>query len=649
MTAALTRRRVFGIAVVSVMGGVLAAVALIASARWLIPQALAGPVAEGGWTGRSRGWFTARGFFPAETDQHTQAHYSWTADTARLVLPHLDRRQSYRLRLEVSAGRPPQVAPPLLTVQVDGADAGRLQTTNGRDALTVTLPPRDSDRAVISLRASDAFVPAPPDTRTLGVIVRELRLTPDGRFAPTWPVTGAVALATTLVIAAVLVCGIPDLVAVVMAAGIATAFVWLPLQDGAFIGNYSAALLQIAMGAGVIGAGVGLVRAAAPSPAAPLDWPAAIGLTLGATAVKLAFFVHPLAQVGDGIFQLHRAQLVHAGSYFFTSITPRPFFEFPYAIALYVAAMPFWSSFPTDLDRVHLLRGLAVMADALAGLACALAVARQWRSRTALLLVAGLYPFALAPFEALANSNLTNVFGQGLFGLAIGVVGWMAAAGASAPALVLGAVALTASFLSHFSTFSVGVPLIGVVGVALVAAGGPRERRAGLWVLAMTIVAIALAYVAYYSHFTEVYRATWSRILSHEATDATGSTIAATPAVKLQRWLAGTSDDYGLPGVVLAAASILGAVQLARQRTREGMTLVLAGWLAIWTGFTALGLLTAIQMRVNLAAAPLFTCLGAYALAGLARESRRGSIVAAVAAGAIVLSGLRVWLMCLGR
>jgi hypothetical protein len=53
-------------------------------------------------------------------------------------------------------------------------------------------------------------------------------------------------------------------------------------------------------------------------------------------------------------------------------------------------------------------------------------------------------------------------------------------------------------------------------------------------------------------------------------------------------------------------------------------------------------------MRVNLAAAPLFVCLGAYGLAEIAARGRSGRIAAAVLALAIAVSGARLWLMCLG-
>ena len=75
---------------------------------------------------------------------------------------------------------------------------------------------------------------------------------------------------------------------------------------------------------------------------------------------------------------------------------------------------------------------------------------------------------------------------------------------------------------------------------------------------------------------------------------------------------------------------------------------MLVGWLAVWAAFTALGILTSIQMRVNLAAAPLFVCLGAYRLSMIASRGRIGSLTAATAAIAIAISGARLWLMCLG-
>lgn len=649
MTPSDGPRHYISVSLAAAVCGVVAAALLLGATRWTAPRELRGPVADGGWTGRTRGWLTARGFFSIEIDERSKALYSWTAETARISLANLNRSQAHTLAIVFSAGRPEGQPDPLVTLTVDGAAAVSCRVTNTPAPCVAVVPARAADRAVIGLQVTPVYVPGGPDTRTLGVIAHELILTPaSGHFVPSWPVLGATAAAVALAVAAVLLCGVSGSIAAIAAVGIGLSFVWLLLQDGAYVGGYVDSLLNVAIGAAIGGALVALLRRLWPIAGAP-DWSVAAGLVLAATVVKLGFFNHPLATIGDGIFQLHRAQMVRAGAYFFTSITPRPFFEFPYAIGLYVTALPFWSRFPTDIDQVHLLRGVALGADALVGIACYVAVFRQWGDRRAALLVAGLWPFARAPLEALCNSNLTNVFGQGLFGVAMAGLAWIAAAGASAPAVAIALAFLTGAYLSHFSTFSVGVPLVGVVACALVAVGRGRTRRAGWWVLAIGLVAAGVAYAAYYSHFTEVYRATWARVASHETVEAAGSSIAATPATKLQRWASGTSDDYGLPGLVLAAAAAIGAFELTRRRLRDGLTLVLGGWLAIWIGFTLLGILSAVQMRVNLAAAPLFVCLGAYGLATLGARSRTGLLISGMATVAIIVNGARLWVMCIGR
>jgi len=642
-------RHTIAILFIALASGATAALLLVGATRWHAPRELRGPVADGGWTGRTRGWLSARGFFPVEVDERSSDRYSWTGDTARIALPQLDRSQAHTLTLVLSGGRPGGEPDPIVSVTVDGAPAAVCRVTNDRSRCSATIPARIAGRAVVGLQVSPAYVPGGADTRTLGVIAHELILTPGtGHFSPSWSVVGALAAAVALAVGGVLLCGLTGVTAAGVTAGIALAFTWLLLQDGAYLGTYVDSLVNVAIGAAIAGAIVALLRGRWPAIAGVPDWSVAVGLVLAGTLVKLGFFNHPLATIGDGIFQLHRAQMVRGGSYFFTSITPRPFFEFPYAIGLYVAAMPFWSYFPTDIDQVHLLRGVALGADALVGVACYAVVCRQWGDRRTALLVAGLWPFARAPLEALCNSNLTNVFGQGLFGVAMAGLAWIAVAGASVPAVTLTLAFLTAAFLSHFSTFSVGVVLVGVVGLTLAAGGRGHTRRAGYWTLGIGLLAVGIAYVVYYSHFLEIYRATWARIASHETVDATGSSIAASPLVKLERWASGTSDDYGLPGLVLAAASAIGAVVLGRTRPREGVTLVLGAWLAIWIGFTILGIVSAVQMRVNLAAAPLFVCLGAYGLTALGSRSRAGFLVAGIATAAIVVNGARLWLMCLG-
>jgi hypothetical protein len=365
-------------------------------------------------------------------------------------------------------------------------------------------------------------------------------------------------------------------------------------------------------------------------------------------ALELAVFAHPLAQVGDAVFQVHRAQEVRGGQYYFTSITPQPFFEFPYPIALYLAAMPFWRFFTAQLDQVLLLRSVTLAVHALAGIGLYAAVGRQWGDGRAALACAVLWMFARAPLEGMSNANLTNVFGQGVFAVAMAGVGWLSAGAASVVPLAGTCASIFVAFLSHFGTAMVGLPMLGVVSVALMVLGRGYARRAGVWVLVLTLVASAASYVVYYSHFTAVYRQTLDRVTSRQREPPTRSKLVAPPSVKLRQWYAGTGDDYGRPSLALVATAVAGAVLLARRRPREGVTLVLAAWGLIWVGFTALGVLTPLSVRVNLAAAPVFVCLAACALSALAGRSRLGAAAAVFLAVVIAWDGVQIGLGCLG-
>ena len=123
----------------------------------------------------------------------------------------------------------------------------------------------------------------------------------------------------------------------------------------------------------------------------------------------------------------------------------------------------------------------------------------------------------------------------------------------------------------------------------------------------------------------------------------------ASPAVKLQRWWTSTGDDYGRPGVPMMAAAALGAALLVWRRRREGLTIVLLSWMAVWLGLTALGIFSPVSMRMNLAAAPALAALAAYALGSVSSWSWIGAVLAAVAVAPIGWDALRVCVVCLGR
>jgi hypothetical protein len=629
--------------------GRLGILLLLAGVRWATPATLAGPVGDGAWTARTRAWFASDGFYSPELEQDSARQFSWTGQTARLDIPRLNRSQAHRLSVNVAAPRPPDVPSPRLSLAVDGVVLVRADLSGDRQRVAVNIPPRRADGTVVTLQVSSTFVPGPQDRRPLGVLVDDVGLTSaTGRFRPSAYVVALAGLAAMACALGLILCGLRSRWGLLAPVAVVVVLTWLLLVDGAFIGTYVERLVSVGAGVVLIGAIVAIARWRWPVVAGLPEWSIAIGLVLGACAVKLALFAHPLATIGDAIFQVHRAQMVHGGNYFFTSITPRPFFEFPYPIALYVAAQPFWRFFPSELDLVRLLRGLTLAADALVGLALYAAARRQWNDRVAALLCAVLWPLARAPFEGLSNANLTNVFGQGIFGVAMGVIAWTAAGQRTSIGALLAACGLlVVAFLSHFGTVSAGVPILCAVGVVLWAGGRAHVHRLGAWVLVVALAATALSYVVYYSHFTAVYRTTIARVLSREGEAPTRSMVAP-PAIRFRRWIAGGTDDYGLPGLPILAAALAGSVLLARRRRREGVTLVLAGWALVWAVFAVLGIFSAFTVRVNLATAPVFVCLCAYALGFLWAKSRLGAALAVAGTLVITWDGLRIALMCLG-
>lgn len=619
--------------------------ALAATVRWAVPAPIHAPIADLGWDGRTRAWFTPRGFYDPEFDTGSGRRFSWTASRARLVFAALDRSQPYVLDLDVSAFRPAGQDLPFVTVSVDGRADAPASLAGGTRVVSVVVPARARPGLTIAIESSNTFVPG-ADNRPLGVMVNDVRLRPSrGHFSAAWPAIGRMAAAAALVAIGVWWCDVPVAIGIALTAFVVLGFDALLTLDAAFIGDEAARLLQLSAVVAAVGVAAGSIGRRWPARELP-EWPAAVALALGIGVVKLAAFTHPQIALTDAMFQVHRAELVHQGEYFFTSLTPSPSFEFPYAVALYVAAQPFWRWFPSELDLANLLRGLSLCADALVGIAIYAVARRQWRSGPIALVAAALWPIARAPAMALGHANLTNVFGQSLFAVGLGLIAWSASGAAPAwLALALAVVFVTLGFLSHFSTLSIGLILLGAVAAALIVAGRGRARATGVATAGVLAIACAVAYGVYYSHFTALYRQTFTRVVSRVDREAATSMVAD-PATKLRRWITEDqfSNDYGLPGLPLAAAAGVGAVLLVRERRREGLTVVLLAWAAVWAAASALGIFSSVELRANLAAAPMFALFAAYAVGAAWTRARWSAALAAVCVLAIAKDGLQVWL-----
>ena len=633
--------------VVAMLGVGFAAAAALEIAVWLRPSAYTGPLAEGGGTARTRGWFTHRGAHPAEFESHRAVSFSWTTERLVLLSPRLSRKRTAAVDVVLRSGRGPSLPAPHVVGAVDDIEVVRTPLGAELTTLTLRIPPTERDGVRITLTVTPTFVPGTKDPRSLGAIIERVTLRPEdgGRIVVPWSALATVALAASAVLGIGLLCGTSLRVASIGAGVAGLLHGWLLSLDAAFLGTFSTRLLWLWAGGIAVASVACVFRQTVFRHHGYPEWPVAAFVVLAATGLKLAFFGHPAAVIGDSMFHVHRAEWVTAGRYFFTSVTPRPFFEFPYAIGLYITALPFNDFFPSKLDRVLLLRGLAVVADAGVGFACYLVARRVWHDHVTGIVAALLLPFSRMSLQTLCTANLTNAFSQAVFSFAVLFAVWRAGRGNVVVSTMAMALLLAYGFLSHFSTFSIGVPLTAAAALTVGFAVPPDVRRTQRWMAAALLLASLLSYGVYYSHFHEVYRSTVSRVATREGEAAQRSMVAPV-YVKIQRYAASTLANFGAP--TLAAAAVGMGLLVARRR-RDVLTMVGLGWIGTVAAFALLGIFTAIEMRANLAIIPVLTLSAAVAIGtGLAHHRLAVRALAAVTLVACVGDGLLDWFMCLG-
>ena len=589
-------------------------------------------------TQHGRGWFTAKNFLPESPDP-TVRDISRTGLLPRLLVENLDRSIAYVL--EIDARTKPGRSATLVRVLVDGRSIAERMLGEQGQSIEVPIAPSASRRLVVLLSPGGRGADPPLD-----VIVEAVRIRPmGGHMRVTARVTMWFALAVLLATAALRALRLSVATLLLASTFVGFIFTWLMLLDAAFANLFVWVLVRLAIALSVVGAVVSLGARRASFARRLDEWSVPIAIAVGAVTAKLAIFAHPLASVADGIFQVHRAELVQAGTYYFTSVTPKPFFEFPYAIALYVTAWPFWRLFSTETGHVWLLRALPAVADAIIGLGLYAAIRRHWQAPATATLAVLLWVVADAPFFAFRSANLTNLFGDALFGIAlIGVVRLTAASRPGIPVFVTAALLLTVAFLSHFGTIGVGAVSAGMIAVVLIGFGRSSVRAAGIALLLAVLTACAWSYAVYYRHFMPVYQQTLARISSSEGRPAAeGGVGSPVSRLRAQFTLRGTALQRA--GWACSAGAVLwGAFVLWRRRSPDALSLTVLGWSLGFVLIWGVGILTAIQMRANLSAAPLFALLAA---TGLERGIRSGAPLRLAAAGVTALmiaSGAALWL-----
>ncbi|MFN8058803.1 MAG: hypothetical protein U0Q12_06515 [Vicinamibacterales bacterium] len=584
------------------------------------------------------------GLYPIEEAQDGQ-RFAWSREQVDLSLPGLDRSVRWTVALTYRGARPAPYPQPVVVASVDGVVVARDDATNDPRRFIVDLPAREDGArgAEVGFAFAPTFQPGSGDRRQLGAQVFRLELQPTSGpvLPPRATLAGAelaggalgvtyglLGLTPGSAVGAVAVVALGQ--AVVLAHGTAP-FTRLPARaPWSAVGIGAGLLLLGRLGERVSGRAL---RNTARF---------VVGFSIAALYLKLLMLWHPDIDIRDALFQAHRFEWVRDGRYYFTSIAPGNY-EFPYAIGLYVAGLPFARFLTSTADIVDLLRTIVATADVLAGIALYAVLVRLDLPRLGAAMAVAIHHLVPLNFGIQWVANQTNAFGQSVFTMVLSLVVLGIADRAGAIGWLVLCLSIAATFLTHTSTFAIA----GVVFVALavlLATPGRAEARAAARLGGATIVALLVAWILYYGHFWRVYVAQASRIL--------GETTSAGPAAHDGRtaieraWAVPRYLEiyYGWAAVALAVVGSRVVAQLPRSML--GPTLL--SWLAACLLFLLVGVLTPVDMRYYLAAIPIVAVCGGFGADHLWRAGGWRRAAAVVLLLGVAWAGIVQWLEPLG-
>jgi hypothetical protein len=585
------------------------------------------------------------GVYSPERDEASGLTFAWTGADVVLRLPGLDRGKNWMLDLRVRGGRPLPSDNPDVTIVADGVTLAAVHTSTEFQDVTVTIPARPERRGLtVGLRSSKTFVPGPGDPRPLGLMLDRLSLAPDGVVLVPRAALYASSLSSAAMGAAIALFGVTAGSAiggaVLLSAGVAAAIArgFGPFTD--YPDTVTALGIWIAL------ALAGLSLAVQYWRRQPLRNTArfAAAFSAGALFLKLLVLLHPNMPVGDAMFHAHRFQGVLGGNLYFTSIAPGGY-SFPYPPGLYVFASLFSGLVRRGAGDIGLLRIVTCSVDAAAGLLLYYVVARAWGNRLAGAMAVAIYHLIPVELGVLTTGNLTNAFAQSV---AVAALALMAATPLRLERpgwTVLLAMALAVSYLSHTSTLAILFTATVTTAALFRWRGGPALRSPAAAIAIATTGAALLAIAVYYAHFMDTYRAEFARI-GHETATASAAAGGRTIGDRLRLVPYSLSIYLGAPILLFA---VLGAVELARTRGTDRLTLALTGWILSCLAFLVIGILTPVDMRHYLAAVPAVAIAAGYGAAwswseGWPQQRALWRVAAAVfLAGAISAAFHRWW------
>ncbi len=557
----------------------------------------------------------ARGFYPVERAPGGLT-FAWTTARAELRLPGLDRRAPWVAVVRLRGARPDPAQLPDVQLAADGVVLRTVRTTNDFQDVTIEIPARLGDRGlVLGVIPSSTFVPGPGDARALGVMVDEMRVSPAaGTVAlPPRRALGSATIAAGTFGAALAAIG-------VTAAAAVSASVVIALAQAAAISRglgpyeaYGGDLAYFALVVALLLAGGVWIAERATGRTFRNTARFAAAFSAAVLYLRLAALLHPAMPVGDALSHAHHLEWVLSGQWLFTTATALGI-QVPQPIALYVLAAPFTLVVHGLPAYVDLLRTIAAVADALAGLLAYLVIVRATGDRLAGAVACGLYHLVPVNYAVQAAGQLTGAFAQAAGFAAIALVALGTARAGARRGLAAGVAAATVAVLSDAGSAALMPAVLAILALLLARMGGRAPRGSARAAASMAALAL-MAAVAFYQ----------------------GSIVAACreAAAQVDAWAFGTRllhacggllASCGTPALVLAGA---GTAWLVRRRQRDRLGLVLLGWTSAIAAAVGMLVLTSVDPGPYLAFFPALAMTGGL---GAAWMWRRGGWWQALAA-----------------
>src|SRR5688500_13475791 len=347
----------------------------------------------------------ASGLYPVEVAGDDT--YAWTSPLTTFTLRDLSRRSAWRCVVRLRGARPPGVPQPEVVVAIDGVALATRTGGPHYEDVEVVAPSRKGRGLRLSIASSPPYVPA-TDPRQLGVQLDRLACAPHdaGWVLPPRQPLLASSLAGGLFGALFALLCAPMVASLASGVfGLAVAFLvrsGIGIFSAPYLDSVMAGALWIALPALALGS-LTMKRTSGPARFV-------IVFSAAVLFLKLAALMHPSKALVDALFHAHRLEWVMDGRYFFTQPMPGGV-QFPYAIGLYVVALPFTSLIT---DYVTLLRVVVCLVEVVGAALLYLVVSKLWQDRLAAGVAVVCYHLVPLPYAVIGNANLTYAFGHGV-------------------------------------------------------------------------------------------------------------------------------------------------------------------------------------------------------------------------------------------